>query len=514
MVDNIHEYQRIDQFLEGTELTAATWKAPGPMSLAYVKSDNIIRGMIGPNGCGKTTTMEMGEVFCAIRAPMCRDGVRRYRTLFLRDTLRQLYRTTISTWNSIFPQTAGQWSGGQDRPAEHKLKLVDDYGPIELEALFSAIPDTSIRDWYDGFEPTSICANGVNAMPEDVFTFGLGRIGRFPKKALLVPGFDNEKHFGFDMNKADVDHWCYETFINRMDPAFMTILDFPGGMDPNAENRENLPSNYYEDMIRVNAARQWYIDIFVHNKWGASRSGTAVYPDYDDRRHLAREDRVADPGLELCLGLDAGTVVGGRPSAVFFQVGADARVIVLDELYLGRSGPTPFFEALLARLDMPHLRPASSRLRAWCDPSAFYGADKESGEMTWVDKGEMALGITIEEPESNELEGFRLETVRVLLNKRTEGVEAFSIDPRCKRLRGGFNSGYRYKRTIMASGVKEDPKPEKNDWSHPHDALQHGLTGYFGRSLVIESGRARSARHEAGGAGAPRPFTLDFDPFA
>lgn len=518
MVDNVDEYRPLGELMDAGEYKITEWSPPGPMSLQYAQSDKQVRGMIGPLGSGKTTTMLVTEVFCAIRAPRCVDDVRRYRVLCTRDSYRQLYKTAIPSWQDYFPPTIGQWSGGQDRPAQHDLKFVDEYGPVEFSVEFAAIPDGSIRDWLDGYQVTSIIMNAINSHPREVYDFGMQRINRYPARKRLMPGFVNDAHIGFDMNKEDVDHWCYEEFILGFEKEFMQILDFPSGLDPAAENAQNLPEDYYKNIIRGLKSKPWMIEILVKNKWGASRAGQPVYPEYEDAKHLARgedghpKDIEADPGLELCIGLDAGTSTGGRPSAVFFQVASPYQVRVIDEVYLGRCGPNRFGDAVLAKLDEPHLREAAHDLRAWCDPSAFYGHDDESDEDTWLDIIEGKLDVDIDEPESNELEGFRLETIRACLNGHEGGQWMLVLSQRCRMLRRGFNSGYRYKRHERRGEVREEPKPEKTDESHPHDALQHGVTGYFGRSLVTNIGRARSSRSGRQTAGSVLT-TGDFDVF-
>lgn len=513
MVDHIDDYRDLGEVAETAGLDIRKWQPPGPVSLAYARSQALNRILIGPFGSGKTTTCLVSEALGAIRAPRCLDGVRRYRLLCLRDTYRQLYKTCIASWHQWFPPTFGTWTGGQDRPAEHKLLLRDDYGPIELEVQFAALPEGSIKDFFDGFEPTAIFMNAMPTMPEDVLTYGIGRVGRWPPQRMLPKGLTIDKHMAGDANKTDVDSWFYRFCVEEKN-ADTDVFDMPGGLDPAAENVPNLPGGvkYYVDQARANAHRQWWVNINVHNRWGASRSGQPVYPEYDDTVHCAREDFDADPALELCIGLDAGTRMGGRPAAVFFQVPAGPRVKVIDELYIGRAGPTRFFDALLDALDRPHLR-ACTKFRVWVDPSAFVGADSEGGEVTWVELGEKALDLPFLQPDSNELHAFRIPTVRYPLTQMIgPGDPMFLMSPRCRKLRGGFNSGYRFARKEDKGRVKEEPDPEKNEYSHPHDALQHGLTGYFGRSLLTDGMRTRRSRADDDGrARRSSPFGFDFN---
>jgi hypothetical protein len=65
-----------------------------------------------------------------------------------------------------------------------------------------------------------------------------------------------------------------------------------------------------------------------------------------------------------------------------------------------------------------------------------------------------------------------------------EGKPAFLIDRRCQQLIKGFEGGYSYKR-MEVSGERYADKPDKNMYSHIHDALQYLLLGAGeGRALM------------------------------
>jgi hypothetical protein len=60
----------------------------------------------------------------------------------------------------------------------------------------------------------------------------------------------------------------------------------------------------------------------------------------------------------------------------------------------------------------------------------------------------------------------------------------FQIDPRCEVLRKGFRGRYQYKRIkITGSGERYHDVPDKNEFSHPHDALQYVATRVFGEAV-------------------------------
>jgi hypothetical protein len=65
-----------------------------------------------------------------------------------------------------------------------------------------------------------------------------------------------------------------------------------------------------------------------------------------------------------------------------------------------------------------------------------------------------------------------------------DGKPAFLIDRRCSQLIKGFEGGYQYKR-MEVSGERYADKPDKNMYSHIHDALQYMMLGAGeGRALM------------------------------
>ena len=65
-----------------------------------------------------------------------------------------------------------------------------------------------------------------------------------------------------------------------------------------------------------------------------------------------------------------------------------------------------------------------------------------------------------------------------------EGKPAMLIDRRCPQLIKGFEGGYAYKR-MQVSGERFADKPDKNMFSHVHDAAQYLFLGAGeGRALM------------------------------
>ena len=65
-----------------------------------------------------------------------------------------------------------------------------------------------------------------------------------------------------------------------------------------------------------------------------------------------------------------------------------------------------------------------------------------------------------------------------------DGKSGLLIDRRCPQIIKGFQGGYCYRR-MQVSGERYEDKPEKNMYSHIHDALQYLMLGAGeGRSLM------------------------------
>jgi hypothetical protein len=67
----------------------------------------------------------------------------------------------------------------------------------------------------------------------------------------------------------------------------------------------------------------------------------------------------------------------------------------------------------------------------------------------------------------------------------------------------GFISGYHYRRMQVSGESRYDEKPNKNRYSHPHDALQYLFTG---------AGEGRRLRGNRGDS-KPKLGKADFDVF-
>ena len=93
---------------------------------------------------------------------------------------------------------------------------------------------------------------------------------------------------------------------------------------------------------------------------------------------------------------------------------------------------------------------------------------QQLNELTLVDVLKNA-GYKCVKPPSNKPE-HRIEAVERLLAQQLDGQAMYLIDPGCSMLIRGFVHGYRYKKKTNG---QIDEKPDKNEYSHVHDANQY-----------------------------------------
>lgn len=475
------------------------WNAPGPVADAFMRDRSNITVINGPVGSGKTTAAIMKSVKLAAEqrpslqrsAPGPGGGapwkLRRFKLCVVRDTYRQLWRSTMPSWFSRFPRTLGTFTGAENAPAAHAITFaLADRTLADLHVDFVAIGDQSVEEVLRGYEPTAFYLNELDMLAQEVFTYAAGRTGRFPP---MEDGGPSWHGIIADCNAPVLDSWLYDR-IFLATPAELAeqgiaLFRQPGGRGPGAENLPNLPGgrDYYDRQAKVNAHDPGYVSRMVDNKPGFSRSGKPVYPEFNDLVHVAEMPGV--PPLPLIVGLDA----GGNPAATFSQRLPSGRWIVLDEIAAEPgTGPGRFGDMLAQRLRDAF--PSWSSIHGVCDPSALYGADRTAGDKDWSEIVAAKAGIPIKPAPTNKPTA-RWEAVRRPLSTMIDGEPAFALHPRCRVLRAGFNAGYRFRAIAGTTGRFNTDQAEKTRESHVHDALQYALS-YGGEDAEIRARRGEA----------------------
>ncbi len=457
---------------------------------------------MGPVGGGKTVTCIFDSLMNASEAPICTDAKIRFRLPVIGLTYGQIERNLLKTWFEWLPQDGGDWTegefkGGGGRYGSHRIGFdtIRDGCRIEVdfETIFAAIGEHSVEQFMRGFEPTALWLFEMDLLPRPVLDFGLTRVGRFPRQGQIKQGQRLRSYIIGDYNAPDIDNWAYLAIEEEDIQGFKQYRQ-PSGLSPKAENIKNLPEGYYDRMASSLKSKPRLLKRMVHNQYGPSDDGSPVYDGYSDEIHLAPEILKPIPGLPIRWGFDAGL---RRPAGIAAQWLTSGQWRILGEVVPGRMGAKRFAE--LVALWMATNAPGHAYGDCFADPAAWGGADSEAGELAWVETLQAELRIAIQPAPSNEI-ALRTDAVSDELSHMIDAnTPALKLSPACRMLRKGFVSHYRYSVQKVGNSTTTSPKPEKNDWSHPHDGLQYLLLGSKGRYAVISGGKHATPGAKRGG---------------
>lgn len=494
--------------------------------------ESRVAPLMGPIGGGKTTTAIMKAALKTSVTPPNAQGVRQRRFLVVRDTYRNLDRTTIKSWKEWFPAEAGVWRGGKGEPSEHDLVWAGEKGTeCRLHVDFVAIGDNDVEDVCRGYEMSDVMLNEADRLASEALFYLNGRIGRWPGPAL---GGCWAPQLWADLNAPDVDNYVYRHFVEEL-PDTWAFYKQPGGLDPDAENLHNLNQTaetlahiddpawkdrileqgrgYYRNQMVGQPA--WYVRRMIHNEFGYSREGDPVYEDYDDDVHCAREEIRPDPSLPVYMCSDAGRT----PATCWFQVTPDDQVFGIAEMCGKATSAGPFGEecaAFMARTFGYDYRFEWNAI----DPTAFNPHDTD--EVHYAQVFEEKTGVQCIPARTNALTP-RMDAVSSRLRRflptdtrsvpragrvGPQGRPAMLISPKMRVLRRGFNSGYMFERVKVANTERLRDVPAKTAESHPHDAWQYGMLEIDGEAAKLSRDERQNMAIDRGG-----PSRHDFHVF-
>ena len=428
-----------------------------PTIRRFSECDKFLRGLMGPFGSGKSSGCVVEIVSRAHAQAPGPDGIRRSRWGVIRNTYPQLRDTTIKTVHQWLPPPLfGRWN-----KTEHTY-LITGFRGVEIEILFRALDRPDQVDNLLSLELTGAWVNEAREVPWTIIQALQGRVGRYPAPKDGGPTWHG---IFMDTNPPDEDSWWYQLFEERK-PNNAALFKQPSGLSDEAENRPNLPDGYYENMLE--SMDEDTAKVYIHGQYGFIRDGKPVYPEYNDNLHCREVEPV--PGLPIHRGWDFGLT----PACVFSQVTPDGRWIVFDEIVPDRMGADNLSDEGLLHCSQEY---PDYEFADTGDPAGEQGAQTDESTCFEILRGK---GIDIEGGEQD-LES-RLGSVRKPLKTLVDGKPQFQLHPRCRVLRKGFQGRYKYRR-MMTAEEKYTDKPDKNEYSHPHDALQYTATRLFGDAL-------------------------------
>ena len=476
----------------------------------FHESDKEFKLVVGPYGSGKSImcAVDLLTYACAQRAAP--DGVRYSRVVVVRSTYPELQSTTRNTLMEVLPSEYGSINeSGAPMLGLYVIPLDDGtvvHLELQLVALKSAADCVKVLSTNYSFA----WINEATGVEPAVFTAVHSRVARYPSQDL---GGGSWAGVILDFNQPEVGSWLHRYLDNplknmlvvKQPPAAFMIPQENGPavyeINPNAENLRNLGApqegdpdidtlspEEYEQFLQMKGMRYYRSQIdaqlangredIVQNQYCmlpvAIVAGKPVYTNFSLKRHIANEPLKPVPYHKVIIGCDTS---GIHPAAVIVQM-QGMKWCVLDELYAEGEGLENFLHGMLVPL--LRSRYATCEIVAALDPSN----PRDDWQALTPKRRFEEVGITActEIPNSPKA---RISAVEHLLNQESGGL---LISPACEMLTRGFMSEYKYRqlRATGTMGSAYTPTPEKNEYSHIHDALQ-----YFAVYILRGDGRER-----------------------
>lgn len=428
-------------------------------------SKAFVRGIMGPVGSGKSVACCWEIWDKAQNQAPGPDGLRRTRWVVVRNTLPQLETTTIKTWVDWFPpEVFGRMTAKP--PYTHYIS----YNDVRMEVIFIALDKPEDVKKLLSLECTGIWFNEAREIQKEILDAGTGRVGRYPAKK---DGGCTWFGIIMDTNPPADDHWWYEHAEEGV-PINWAFFRQPGGMTENAENIENLPLNYYTNLL--SGKDQDWINVYIHGNYGFISDGKPIYNNYKDDIHFSEKVEY-NPKLPLFLGIDFGLT----PAGVFLQRGVMGNWAAIDELIAEDMGAKRFGALLRSHIQINGY--VNNKITITGDPA---GEQRTQTDETTPFEMLKSEGIWASAAPTNDF-SIRVEVVTHALGRLIDGVPGFIIGPKCKQLRKAFAGGYKYKKLQVSGGVRFADKPDKNKFSHAAEAVQYGMLGGGEGKAVIRS---------------------------
>jgi len=460
------------------------------------------------------------------------QGVRRSKYGVLRSTYPKLKTTVVRSWKDWFK---AQIKITYDTPIRGEIKLdhPDGKTKIEMEILFIALDREEEVDKLQSLELTAAHINEAKEVHPEIFQMLKSRINRYPHPQ---DGGATNPFILCDYNSVATEHWLYKlaeehtpekhSFYDQPSACLMCdedegiVQDTAGNwyrLNPYADNlghwefipqdalipsekkrsqcrditgnffridRELIPSlglkdltevwiphlddDYYPDMI-LGADPAW-VNVFVLNNYGQVRSGRPVYPEYYDLIHCAKKPLKPLYGVPIIIGMDLGL----NPAAAFFQLSPEGTVMMIDEITSDDCSIEKFCEDYL----WPRIRNKYPKhnFHLVIDPTAIMTRSQNDAKAAWQVIKDAKLPFRAAKTNNP---ASRKNAVIKFLRK----VNGFLICPeKCRDARRGFISEYKFekKRSAQTDAMFKE-KPEKNFYSHIHDAIQYACMEILGK---------------------------------
>jgi hypothetical protein len=428
------------------------------------------RCIIGPVGSGKSVACVLECFSHMISTPPIKN-IRHSRILVVRSTFGQLKSTTIPTFRD--------WIGhlGKfrfDSPISFKADFpLDDGTIVHSEVWFMPLDKDRDIAKLRSLEISFAWVNEGSLIPND-FTEELSPrlryLSGYYRKHNVVPLHG----VIIDTNAPSQRHWIYKKFeVERSDawrifkqpPGLLRNYDNTYDDNPLAENVENLPIGYYRLLLDEYRGDQAKINTLILGLYGSAFSGQPVYDGlWSQREHVSHSPLHYMRNTPLVIGMDWGL----RPAAIFMQMQPNGGLAVLDELVPENVTLKTFMDDYV----IPRLR---GRYRGGSHIVVADPAGMQRSALSQQDAFSVvrSYGIEVIPGHSQDVTLRRDAVGHFLLKRGGLLVDAAN----CPTLIEGFDGGYKFSKPT--GGAEYRDVPDKNMFSHPHDAMQYAAMYYY-----------------------------------
>lgn len=430
-----------------------------PASVAgFLVDDKFIDLIVGPVGSTKTTAAIMKIAYHASRMAACRDGIRRSKAVWVRNTREQLRDTSIPDFLRWFPDGVA----GNYMKTEYKFLLC--FGDVECEVLFRGLDDANDVRRLLSLQASFGILDEFREINQSIFETLQGRLGRYPSKLDNGVGCvddegNNNAHIWGASNPPDMDTF-WERFLSNP-PVNASVYFQPSGLASEADWTQYLPDDYYQNLAE--GKNQDWIDVYINAKFGKTLAGLPVYRSFNPDFHIAKQPlrpiRTSD--RPLILGVDFGL----NPSVTVNQLDLRGRLLTFNAISSDGMGIQRFMVTKLKPLLAQKY--AGFQMILIGDPAGKQRAQTDERSCFELLQ---AGGFVVRAARTNAVAA-RLNAVETFLSRQIDGGPGRLLCPEgAKELITAYRGGYRYK--LKKNGESEDT-PEKNKYSHIADADQY-----------------------------------------
>jgi hypothetical protein len=447
-----------------------------PTCTAFAQDRHPWRLLLGPIGSGKTSAVFLTLLYQTLEQPVF-NGVRRSRTMVIRNTRSQLKDSVIKTMQAITPPDNVNVIY-REAELSMTIKMIGTDGiPAEAHFIFRALEDETDIQRLLSVELTWVWVSEFSQVDLELAKAAASRCGRYPSPAM--GGVTHHGLVGESNFPVKDSPWYNWMEVER--PDKVVVYKQPSALSAEAENLQNLVPGYYENLIE-GAEHRW-LQSYVICEYPDSLLGKVVFTNFERSKHTGKNLKpilIGPDSPPLVIGMDAGR----NPACAIGQVQGSGRLNVLDELW----GANMAMDEFVVRLLMPLIVKRFSGLNVVVvlDPAGF-----AQGQATDLSPAKVlqAKGFTTIPASTNNIQP-RLAAVDSLLM----ASEGLLIDiERCPFLTTAVMRDYIYEQG--KNGKLAETPTKAHPVSDLADALQY-LALYVTGGYAPRVGRMLQRRNE------------------